>query len=98
MQPQHRHTEAFNSTCCYCGVGCGITVYKDKKGRVTVEGTPDYPVNKGMLCSKGINLHHTVNDRADRLLHPQMRPNRNMPLQRVGWTLPWTAPPPCSKH
>ena len=85
MQPQHRHTEAFNSTCCYCGVGCGITVYKDKKGRVTVEGTPDYPVNKGMLCSKGMNLHHTVNDRADRLLHPQMRPNRNMPLQRVGW-------------
>ncbi len=61
MQPQHRHTEAFNSTCCYCGVGCGITVYKDKKGRVTVEGTPDYPVNKGMLCSKGMNLHHTVN-------------------------------------
>ena len=85
MQSQHRHTESFNSTCCYCGVGCGITVYKDKKGRITVEGSPDYPVNKGMLCSKGMNLHHTVNCRADRLLYPQMCPNRNMPLQRVGW-------------
>lgn len=85
MHSQHRHTERFSSTCCYCGVGCGITVYKDKKGRISVEGDPAYPVNKGMLCSKGLNLHYTVNDRSDRLLYPQMRPNRNMPLQRVDW-------------
>ncbi|GGA87748.1 nitrate reductase [Puia dinghuensis] len=81
----HRHTERFFSTCCYCGVGCGVTVYKDRKGRITVEGSPDYPVNKGMLCSKGLNLHYTVNDRQDRLLYPQMRMNRSMPLQRVSW-------------
>src|ERR1700756_3009750 len=85
MSTNHRHTQRFSSTCCYCGVGCGVTVYKDKQGRIAVEGSPDYPVNKGMLCSKGLNLHHTVNDRSDRLLHPQMRPNRNMPLQRVSW-------------
>jgi ferredoxin-nitrate reductase len=85
MQASNRHTEQFHSTCCYCGVGCGITVHKDKKNRITVEGAPDYPVNKGMLCSKGMNLHHTVNDRSDRLLYPQMRANRHMPLQRVPW-------------
>lgn len=85
MSSQHRHTEQFSSICCYCGVGCGITVHKDKRGLIKVEGSPDYPVNKGMLCSKGMNLHHTVNDRSDRLLYPQMRPNRNMPLQRVSW-------------
>ena len=85
MPANHRHAERFSSTCCYCGVGCGITVYKDKKGAITVEGNPDYPVNKGMLCSKGLNLHYTVNDRSDRLLYPQMRPGRSMPLQRVGW-------------
>jgi ferredoxin-nitrate reductase len=38
-----------------------------------------------MLCSKGMNLHYTVNDRSDRLLYPQMRPNRAMPAQRVSW-------------
>jgi ferredoxin-nitrate reductase len=81
----HRHTERSFSTCCYCGVGCGVTVYKDRKGRISVEGSPDYPVNKGMLCSKGLNLHYTVNDRQDRLLYPQMRPHRGMPLQRVSW-------------
>lgn len=85
MHNANRHTEQFHSTCCYCGVGCGITVHKDKKGRIAVEGSPDYPVNRGALCSKGLNLHHTVNDRHDRLLYPQMRPNRNMPLQRVSW-------------
>ena len=87
MPSPHRHTDQFHSTCCYCGVGCGITVHKDRKGRITVEGTPDYPVNRGMLCSKGMNLHHTVNDRSDRLLYPQMRPNRHMPLQRTTWDI-----------
>jgi len=76
---------SFTTTCCYCGVGCGIVVDKDKKGNITVEGDKDHPVNKGMLCSKGINLQYTVNDKSDRLLYPQMRYNKNMPLQRVSW-------------
>ncbi|MGN6638086.1 MAG: molybdopterin-dependent oxidoreductase, partial [Mucilaginibacter sp.] len=73
------------STCCYCGVGCGVVVHKEKNGNITVEGNKDYPVNKGMLCSKGMNLHYTVNDRSDRLLYPQMRYNKSMPMQRVSW-------------
>ena len=32
-----------------------------------------------------MNLHYTVNDRSDRLLYPQMRYNKSMPLQRVNW-------------
>jgi len=80
-----RRSESFSTTCCYCGVGCGITVHKDKKGSITVQGDAAYPVNKGMLCSKGLNLHYTVNDRDDRLLYPQMRYNRQMPLERVDW-------------
>ena len=85
MSGNHRHTQRYSSICCYCGVGCGVTVLKDKQGRIAVEGSPDYPVNRGMLCSKGINLHHTVNDRSDRLLYPQMRPGKAVPLQRVSW-------------
>lgn len=38
-----------------------------------------------MLCSKGMNLHYTANDKSDRLLYPAMRYNKNMPLQRVSW-------------
>ena len=58
---------------------------KDKLGRVSVEGDKHHPVNKGMLCSKGMNLHYTVNDKSDRLLYPEMRYNRNQPRQRVTW-------------
>jgi ferredoxin-nitrate reductase len=60
-------------------------VTKDAQNNIAVEGDKRHPVNKGMLCSKGINLHYTVNDKSDRLLFPQMRYNKSMPLQRVTW-------------
>jgi ferredoxin-nitrate reductase len=66
-------------------VGCGIILTKDIHDRINVEGDKSHPVNKGMLCSKGMNLHYTVNDKSDRLLYPQMRYNKHLPLQRVSW-------------
>lgn len=77
--------QAYKSTCSYCGVGCGIVVKKDTRGRLKVEGDPDHPVNRGMLCSKGMNLHYVVQDQSDRLLYPEMRWSRNHPLERVNW-------------
>lgn len=76
---------SYKTTCCYCGVGCGIVVHKDALGRISVEGDKDHPVNKGMLCSKGMNLHYTVNDSSDRLLYPEIRYAKNQPRQRVSW-------------
>jgi anaerobic selenocysteine-containing dehydrogenase len=73
------------STCCYCGVGCGVVLNKKKTAAYTLQGDKDHPVNKGMLCSKGLNLHYTVNDKSDRLLYPQMRYNKSMPMQQVSW-------------
>ena len=78
-------TENLKSTCCYCGVGCGIVVKKDLHGKLLVEGDKDHPVNKGMLCSKGMNLHYTVMDQKDRLLFPALRHNKNLPRQRASW-------------
>ncbi|HTE02149.1 MAG TPA: molybdopterin-dependent oxidoreductase [Mucilaginibacter sp.] len=85
MSVKKLHINTSTSTCCYCGVGCGVLVHKDKGGHVLVEGDREHPVNKGMLCSKGLNLHYTVNDKSDRLLYPQMRYNKSMPMQRVSW-------------
>lgn len=85
MSVQGDKTNTFTSTCCYCGVGCGVIVSKEKNGTIHVSGDKDHPVNKGMLCSKGLNLHYTVNDKSDRLLYPQMRHNKSMPMQRVSW-------------
>lgn len=75
----------FKTTCCYCGVGCGIIVHKDRNGALQVEGDKDHPVNRGMLCSKGMNLHYTVMDKTDRLLYPEMRYHKQMPIKRVSW-------------
>jgi ferredoxin-nitrate reductase len=78
-------TQTHKTTCCYCGVGCGIVATDLGNGKISIEGDKNHPVNRGMLCSKGLNLHHTVNDKSDRLLYPQMRFNRSMPMQRVSW-------------
>jgi len=83
-KPRHA-TNQLSTTCCYCGVGCGVLLHKEKNGSISLEGNKDHPVNKGALCSKGLNLHHTVNDKTDRLLYPQMRYNKSMPIQRVSW-------------
>ncbi|MGB2761723.1 MAG: molybdopterin-dependent oxidoreductase, partial [Maribacter stanieri] len=71
--------------CSYCGVGCGILVDVDAKGTISVDGNPDYPSNKGMLCSKGRNLNYVAQDTTDRILYPEMKWSRNHPLQRVSW-------------
>ena len=73
------------STCSYCGVGCGIIVTKDAKNGVKVTGDKDHPVNRGMLCSKGMNLHYVVNDTSDRILYPEMRWSKSHPKERVSW-------------
>jgi ferredoxin-nitrate reductase len=77
--------EAFKTTCSYCGVGCGMIVKKDRKNNIVLEGDKAHPVNKGMLCSKGMNLHYAMNDKSDRLLYPEMRWSRHQPMQRVSW-------------
>ncbi|MEX2511429.1 MAG: molybdopterin-dependent oxidoreductase [Cyclobacteriaceae bacterium] len=76
---------SYKTTCSYCGVGCGIIAKKDKNGKLRISGDPSHPVNQGMLCSKGMNLHYVVTDQSDRLMHPQMRCGKNHPLERVDW-------------
>ncbi|MCF8715297.1 molybdopterin-dependent oxidoreductase [Joostella atrarenae] len=77
--------EEVKTTCSYCGVGCGIIIKKDAQNKVHVEGDKDHPVNKGMLCSKGMNLHYVANDTSDRILYPEMRWSKSHPRERVSW-------------
>lgn len=73
------------TTCSYCGVGCGIKIEKGYNGKIKVLGDEDNPVNKGKLCSKGMNLHYVVENKDNRLLHPQMRYAKNLKRARVSW-------------
>lgn len=58
------------TTCPYCGVGCGVLVSRDGAG-VTVRGDPSHPANHGRLCSKGAALAETLS-LDDRLLYPEI--------------------------
>ena len=73
-----------HSTCCYCGVGCGVIIDR-RDGRITgVRGDPKHPANFGRLCGKGQTLHETVGGHG-RALFPELRHDRNTPRARVSW-------------
>ncbi|HSH98259.1 MAG: molybdopterin-dependent oxidoreductase [Methylophilaceae bacterium] len=72
------------STCCYCGVGCGVLI-QTEQGKITgVRGDPDHPANFGRLCTKGSTLHLSTRPEA-RLLYPELRRNRSDVRQRASW-------------
>ena len=79
--PPRRETR---STCCYCGVGCGVIITTEDKQIVGVKGDPDHPANFGRLCTKGSTLHLTARLDA-RALYPEMRRSRDLPRERVSW-------------
>ena len=58
------------TTCCYCGVGCGMLVTAAGNTVTSVRGDPAHPANFGRLCTKGTTLHLSM-DPAARLAHPQ---------------------------
>src|SRR5690606_25842661 len=79
------------STCCYCGVGCGVLVHstRDAAGeRITgVEGDPLHPANMGRLCSKGRTLAETARSLQGRALVPELRHRRQDPRRPVDWAV-----------
>ena len=45
------------TTCCYCGVGCGVLATVSRDTVASVRGDPKHPANFGRLCTKGLSLH-----------------------------------------
>ena len=72
------------STCCYCGVGCGVLIETEGERIVGVRGDPDHPANRGRLCTKGATLNLTA-DTTYRLLYPESREQRGEASRRVSW-------------
>jgi assimilatory nitrate reductase catalytic subunit len=81
-QEQKFMSQQVKSTCCYCGVGCGLLIESERIDGV--RGDPDHPANFGRLCTKGATLAQTtVHDY--RLHYPEMRLERSAGRQRTGW-------------
>ena len=58
------------TTCCYCGVGCGMVVSASRDELISVRGDESHPANFGRLCNKGLTLHKA--DASFRALYPEI--------------------------
>jgi assimilatory nitrate reductase catalytic subunit len=72
------------STCCYCGVGCGVIIHSQNDKIIDVKGDPNHPANFGRLCTKGATLHLSAK-MDNRALYPEMRLTREATRKRVSW-------------
>jgi len=61
--------------CCFCGVQCGIQLKVKDNKVVGFEPWEEFPVNRGMLCPKGVK-RYLQNEHPDRLLNPLLRADR----------------------
>jgi anaerobic selenocysteine-containing dehydrogenase len=62
------------STCELCSLGCGVLIYMKDDRPIRVEGDPENPINKGVLCVKGMaSLEY--------LYHPE---RLKYPMKRMG--------------
>ncbi|TNF07321.1 MAG: nitrate reductase, partial [Gammaproteobacteria bacterium] len=60
-----------DTTCPYCGVGCGVSARLRDDQIIAVSGGKSHPANLGALCVKGSALHETMGDHG-RLLYPKI--------------------------
>src|SRR5689334_6385541 len=58
--------------CCFCGVQCGIQLKVKDNQVVGFEPWEEFPVNRGMLCPKGVK-RYLQGGHPDRLLAPLVR-------------------------
>ena len=62
------------TSCCYCGVGCGVLVDTDGRNIHGVRGDPAHPANFGRLCTKGLSLKER--SLGSRALYPEVHGSR----------------------
>ncbi|QQN40582.1 nitrate reductase [Acinetobacter sp. CS-2] len=79
------NTKITNTTCPYCGVGCGVTATVQDTAlgqKVSVAGDVNHPSNYGKLCIKGGNLADTIGLET-RVLHPML--GRKNQREKTDW-------------
>src|ERR1043166_3428085 len=58
--------------CCFCGLQCGLQLKVKNEQVVGFEPWEEFPVNRGMLCPKGVK-RYLQGGHPDRLLSPLLR-------------------------
>ncbi|AEE14671.1 formate dehydrogenase, alpha subunit [Thermodesulfobium narugense DSM 14796] len=75
--------EKTDTVCAYCGVGCNISLYTDKKNKIIMaRAVENKEPNKGRLCVKGRYGFEYTNS-SERILQPLIKVNGN--FREVIW-------------
>ncbi len=74
--------ERVKTHCCFCGVQCGIELKVRDNAVVGFEPWEEFPVNRGMLCPKGVK-RYLQGSHPDRLLGPLVRTAGG--FRQAGW-------------
>ncbi len=69
--------------CPYCGVGCGLEIVKDSKGRTKVKGDKEHLATKGDLCLKPVPLPKVMD--IGRVPAPLYRENKKDEFKEISW-------------
>ena len=69
-----------NTTCAYCGVGCGLSVDFEKN---KIFGNREHITNSGLVCLKGSQQLRYISK--NRILAPLYRENRDSPFREISW-------------
>ncbi|WP_457640201.1 molybdopterin-dependent oxidoreductase [Persephonella sp.] len=69
--------------CPYCGVGCGLEIFKDKKGRIKIRGDKAHPATKGDLCLKPIPYPKVMD--IGRVPAPLYRESKKDQFKEISW-------------
>ncbi len=64
--------QVIRTNCRACHGGCGVLVTLKDGVITTIEGDPEFPTNRGTICSKGLAFKQLVYH-PDRLKYPQKR-------------------------
>lgn len=79
--------KVIRTICFDCHSKCGVLVHVDGNDIVKVEGDPNHPVSKGMLCCKAFSAQQ-IHTHPDRLKYPMKRVGErgSGEWERISWT------------
>lgn len=68
--------------CQYCYTGCGLLIRRNADGKISVEGDPEHPANRGQLCPKPFGIPEMLQAK-NRLTHPLKRTKKG--FEKISW-------------
>jgi formate dehydrogenase major subunit len=73
-----------NTTCHFCGVGCGLGLRVEEDQVIGVEPQLNHPVSQGQLCAKGWSTAFSIR-KDNRIRRPMIRENSE--FHEVSWNV-----------